>query len=195
MTTQKMEPHAGDRIVNFEGAAIIHTEANDSSKAISQCHMEEAPVLSESSVTDETQSKMRAQWNSVMCKEMQVPQGYQNVAVLIIKWTEELDELHSADEVSFFNSRGLVSNDVLMYQQVRELDELLRESFNYSTEIFEIDVASSPKLQLKKAILDFVYKYNGPHNLLIVYYTGHGSYNELTKQYVFHAYVSPCHES
>ena len=106
VTTQKMEPHAGDRIVNFEGAAIIHTEPNESSKAITQSHMEETPVLSESTVTDEIQSKMRAQWNSVMCKEMQVPQGYQNVAVLIIKWTEKLDELHSADEVSSSDQGG-----------------------------------------------------------------------------------------
>ncbi|KAL9121409.1 MAG: hypothetical protein Q9187_002035 [Circinaria calcarea] len=164
MTTQKMEPHVGDRLVNFEGKAVIHTELQSGSSS----RIEEAQVMSPKSVTDESQSKMRAQWNSVMCKAMEVPQGYQNVAVLIVKWTEQLDELKSADEV-------------------KELDELLRQNFNYSTEIFEIDITTSPKLQLKKAVLDFVYKYNGRHNLLIVYYTGHGWYNEVTRQYEFHA--------
>lgn len=54
-----------------------------------------------------------------------------------------------------------------------------------------MDIATSPNLQLKKAVLDFVCKYHGPHNLLIVYYTGHGWYDGMTKQYEFHAYVAP----
>lgn len=91
-----MEPHVGDRLVEFEGKAVIHPEFQSSSSS----RIEEAPVMSPKSVTDESQSRMRALWNSVMCKAMEVPQGYQNVAVLIIKWTEKLDELKSADEVS-----------------------------------------------------------------------------------------------
>lgn len=74
---------------------------------------------------------------------------------------------------------------------MRKLDELLRRRFNYATEIFEMDIDTNPQLQLNKAVLDFVYNNNGLYNLLIVYYTGHGSYDEKTKHFNFHAYVSP----
>lgn len=50
-------------------------------------------------VTDEENSKMQVIWDQAMCKEMQIPSGYQNVAVLIIKWTEELDQVKSGSEV------------------------------------------------------------------------------------------------
>ena len=50
----------------------------------------------EESVTDEISSeenmKLRMSWNSTMCKVMQIPEGYQDIAVLMIKWTEKLDE-------------------------------------------------------------------------------------------------------
>ena len=50
-------------------------------------------------VTDEENSKMQVIWDQAMCKEMEILEGYQNVAVLIIKWTEELDHVKSGDEV------------------------------------------------------------------------------------------------
>lgn len=57
--------------------------------------------MSPTGVTDEDNSKMQVCWNRAMCKEMHIPEGYQNIAVLIIKWTEELDQLKSGDEVSY----------------------------------------------------------------------------------------------
>ena len=45
-------------------------------------------------------SRMQLQWNEAKCKNMDLPEGYQTVAVLIIKWCEELDELNCAGEVS-----------------------------------------------------------------------------------------------
>lgn len=50
-------------------------------------------------VSIEEQTEMGTQWDNTMLREMEVPQGYQDVAVLIIKWCEALDELKSADEV------------------------------------------------------------------------------------------------
>ena len=50
----------------------------------------------EESVTDEINSeenmKLRMSWNSTMCKVMQIPEGEQDIAVLMIKWTDKLDE-------------------------------------------------------------------------------------------------------
>ena len=45
-------------------------------------------------------SRMRLQWNEAKCKNMDLPKEYQTVAVLIIKWCEELDGLNCAGEVS-----------------------------------------------------------------------------------------------
>ena len=78
---------------------------------------------------------------------------------------------------------------------MRELDELFRSGFNYITKIFEMDLARSPELQLKKAVLDFAYEHHGPKNLLIVYYTGHGEYDSEKKDYRLHACVASIHDS
>ena len=45
-------------------------------------------------------SRMQLQWNEGICKNMNLPEGYQKIAVLIIKWGKELDELNCAAEVS-----------------------------------------------------------------------------------------------
>ncbi|MCJ1387135.1 hypothetical protein MMC17_010264 [Xylographa soralifera] len=166
MTTQDVD-NAGDTIVNFQGAAVFHTEPALGSNVVAQGLIEDRGT-SRDGVSNEEQMKMRTQWNKVMCREMEVPQGYQNVAVLIIKWCEALDELKSADEV-------------------KRLNLLLQKGFNYSTQIVEIDNETKPQHQLNSAITNFISEFDGPHNLLIVYYTGHGSHIEATKDYVFHA--------
>lgn len=51
-------------------------------------------------VSEEDNSKMQVCWNRAMCGEMNIPEGHQNVAVLIIKWAEDIDELESGKEVS-----------------------------------------------------------------------------------------------
>ena len=43
--------------------------------------------------------KLRQCWESTMCQEMQIPEGYKDVFVLIIKWHRDLDELKTEDEV------------------------------------------------------------------------------------------------
>lgn len=44
-------------------------------------------------------SDMQLQWMEGMNKHMDVPDGYAQVAVLIIKWSPELDDTHCQDEV------------------------------------------------------------------------------------------------
>lgn len=60
---------------------------------------------------------------------------------------------------------------------MEELDKVFREDFDFNSKMVTLDNTSKrPQLQLSKALMDFVYEYDGPHltNLLIVYYTGHG---------------------
>jgi hypothetical protein len=62
--------------------------------------------------------------------------------------------------------------------QARELEGLFREKFNYTTSIVELNVGKKPQHQLDSYVSDFICQNDGPDNLLIVYYTGHGVFNE-----------------
>jgi len=57
------------------------------------------PNLVEEKLHDE-ESRLQTCWTAAMEKEMGVPHGYQNAAVLLIRWCDELDELKCGDEVS-----------------------------------------------------------------------------------------------
>jgi hypothetical protein len=61
---------------------------------------------------------------------------------------------------------------------VTELNNLFRDSFHYKTRIVELNVAKKPQHQLNRHISAFVEESDGPDNLMIVYYTGHGVYRE-----------------
>jgi hypothetical protein len=62
--------------------------------------------------------------------------------------------------------------------QAEELDAVFRERFHFVTETVELNVATKPQQQMYKYMSTFVEKHDGPHTLLIVYYTGHGVYRE-----------------
>lgn len=62
--------------------------------------------------------------------------------------------------------------------QLEELDGLFRNHFNFSTKVVELDVASKPQHQLSSHVSSFIVENDGPNNLLILYYTGHGVYHE-----------------
>ncbi|KAL1645886.1 hypothetical protein SLS61_008147 [Didymella pomorum] len=107
---------------------------------------------------------MRIWWDEAIAKNMSLPEGYLSVSVLIIKWADELDELKTKAEV-------------------QELDTLFRNRFHYTTEIVELNMKGKPQLQLKSRVSKFIEDYDGPNNLLIVYYTGHGVYKD-TENYL-----------
>jgi hypothetical protein len=45
-------------------------------------------------------AEMQMWWEKAYAKNIDLPDGYQNVAVLLIKWEDELDELNTRDEAS-----------------------------------------------------------------------------------------------
>ncbi|KAJ4300761.1 hypothetical protein N0V90_002849 [Kalmusia sp. IMI 367209] len=98
-------------------------------------------------------------WDEAIGRNMDLPDGYSKVAVLIVKWADELDELKTRAEAE-------------------ELDAVFRERFHFVTETVELNVATKPQHQMHRHMSAFVEKYDGPHSLLIVYYTGHGVYRE-----------------
>lgn len=44
--------------------------------------------------------EMRMHWDECIGRDMRLPDGYSHVAVLLIKWADELDDQNTAEEVS-----------------------------------------------------------------------------------------------
>ncbi|KAF1844078.1 uncharacterized protein K460DRAFT_290302 [Cucurbitaria berberidis CBS 394.84] len=117
-------------------------------------------------------AEMHMWWDEAIARNMNLPDGYSKVAVLLIKWAEELDELKTA-------------------QEAQELDTLFRDRFHYDTKTIELNVRSKPQHQLNSHVSDFVRDHDGPHNLLIIYYTGHGVYMDDKKYLELAATINP----
>jgi hypothetical protein len=62
--------------------------------------------------------------------------------------------------------------------QVEDLETLFRAGFQFDTQIVVLDARSKVQLQMDRHISEFILKNDGPHNLLIIYYTGHGYYSK-----------------
>ncbi|KAL1656408.1 hypothetical protein SLS61_000871 [Didymella pomorum] len=103
---------------------------------------------------------MQAWWEDSITKHMRKSTGYLEVAVLLINWAPELDELKTKSEVE-------------------ELQSLFRDRFRYNVEAVELNVKRKPQHQLQSSIAQFTQKFDGPGNLLIVYYSGHGVWKDL----------------
>ena len=65
--------------------------------------------------------------------------------------------------------------------QTTELENVFRDRYGFSTTRAVLDCKrKKPQAQLRQAISNFIYDYDGPHRttLLIVYYSGHGHLEE-----------------
>jgi hypothetical protein len=54
-------------------------------------------------------AEMQNWWTEAIAKNMDLPDGYAQVSVLLIKWVDELDELRTGDEVCWRGRRDLMS--------------------------------------------------------------------------------------
>lgn len=63
--------------------------------------------------------------------------------------------------------------------QITKLAAVFRNSFNFDTQIAELDVASKPQHQLDRHIAAFIEANDGPRALLIVVYQGYSTFNSL----------------
>lgn len=77
-------------------------------------------------------------------------------AVLMISWDDELDDLGTSKEI---NELGEIFEDLFNFKVVKK--RILKDH-------------RSPQVQVQKILGDFVYDYDSPVTLLIVYYAGHG---------------------
>ncbi|OAL46255.1 hypothetical protein IQ07DRAFT_518450 [Pyrenochaeta sp. DS3sAY3a] len=111
-------------------------------------------------------------WEEAIGRNMDLPDGYDKVAVLIIKWADELDELKTAAEA-------------------KELEMLFQDRFHYLTRTVELNMRNKPHHQLDSHMSEFIRDHDGPHNLLIIYYTGHGVFREDTRVLELTATINP----
>ena len=95
MEIQNVQPREGAAAFQL---ALVSNERTGISPRLAQRGMKEPLELPADSPESEN-LRMQLLWNRTMREEMQLPEGYQNIAVLILKWTKELDQLESGPEV------------------------------------------------------------------------------------------------
>ncbi|KAF2238761.1 hypothetical protein EV356DRAFT_516661 [Viridothelium virens] len=147
-------PHLGD-----DTGPIVVSSSSEWPTSISEL-VKGVPMTESERTSNFAASEMRMWW-----REGTGNTAYRKVAVLLVKWAEDLDQLNCSDEV-------------------RSLDELFRKSFRYHTKIVQLHNEYNVNLQLHSAFVEFLKEHDGPNNLIIVYYTGHGSQNVRTGQLV-----------
>jgi hypothetical protein len=84
----------------------IEDDTNGQEEDAASVQLVEQPNPSSQDIDDqESAEKMRMWWNNEMRKHMNQPEGYAKVAVLLIKWADELDDIKTKDEVSLSKTR------------------------------------------------------------------------------------------
>lgn len=91
---------------------------------------------------------------------LQLSPGYSKVAVLIIRWDESIDD---------FNERHT--------KEIARLQKIFVDQYGYMCKVHSIQNFRNPQVDLNRAILNHIFEHDGPNNLLIFYYTGHGDHS------------------
>ncbi|KAI4922709.1 hypothetical protein J4E90_001142 [Alternaria incomplexa] len=89
---------------------------------------------------------------------LDIPNGYRKVEVLILRWDESIDEFKDGHN-----------------KEVQRLKWLFSKGLGYGVTIANIKNTRNPQVAFNLEILQHVHKHDDEDNLLIVYYTGHGS--------------------
>lgn len=126
--------------------------------------MEAEPLSQDNSIVnyenpDETDnSKLQVIFSNIIAKgNYKNPSTYKKVKALLLCWDEK-------------------SDDITVRPEVERLKAVLEERFHYDAEIKCIDNSMEQRLQVcvNAIVARFVGDNDGPDNLLIVYYSGHG---------------------
>jgi hypothetical protein len=86
--------HADIRVQGIEDDLGVHNQDETGVQLVEQ------PTPSPEDIEDQERAEqMQTWWNAEMKKHMNQPDGYAKVAVLLIKWADDLDELETRKEV------------------------------------------------------------------------------------------------
>ncbi|KAL8709711.1 MAG: hypothetical protein Q9225_007413, partial [Loekoesia sp. 1 TL-2023] len=121
-------------------------------------------------------SKLKVTWTKIMAEgKWSKSPAYKQVAVLLLSWHTDSDDLNPEDEV-------------------QDLQKVFKEEFGYHTTIAHLegrDPARSVQVQVNAQVAGFTVQHDGPENLLIVYYAGHGTPSEENRHLVLFGKTSP----
>ena len=126
--------------------------------------METGPLAQDSSIVnyanpdERDNSKLQVIFSNGIAKgNYKNPSTYKKVKALLLCWEEKSDDLRVRPEVE-------------------RLKSVLEKRFHYEAQIETIDKNVEQQLQVcvNAIVANFVRENDGPDNLLIVYYTGHG---------------------
>ncbi|KAF2102303.1 hypothetical protein NA57DRAFT_54220 [Rhizodiscina lignyota] len=116
---------------------------------------------------DEQKSQLAASEMQLWWNEGCGSTGYKHVAVLLVKWIDELDDLKCGEEVY-------------------RLRDVFRDSFHYEAEVVELNIATNVDIQLSLHFTTFLKKHDGQDTLIVVYYSGHGSHEKKLETLTLH---------
>jgi len=176
--------HANIQIQSIEDAPAEERQRLDDSRL-----EQNSSTTPEDAAYRERAAVMQSWWDEAIVRNMDLPDGYISVAVLLIKWDAELDELKTGEEVERNPTFSFPPR--LTMQQAKELEAIFKNRFRFVTETVELNVSSKPQHQINRHLSAFIEKHDGPNNLLIVYYTGHGVYREDHKHLELTASLNP----
>ena len=113
-------------------------------------------------------SQFQVRWNELMGEDgLSGAAFYRRVAVLLISWDKEDDDLNTADEVHSRSCWLIVS--WLTNSKVAKLKSVFKRIFNY--EVFHVRLTcknkSLPQQFLMLKLAEFVVEQDGPNTLLI----------------------------
>jgi uncharacterized glyoxalase superfamily protein PhnB len=97
--------HADIRVQSIEDEHKCSSSRAQGGQLVEQSMPSQAAILEQ-----ERAEQMQTWWNKAMKKHMNQPNGYANVAVLLIKWADELDELKTRKEVRHRVLQGKTSH-------------------------------------------------------------------------------------
>lgn len=91
--------HAKFQVESIEDAPAHDGESSQSTRLVEQSSQNPEDVAEQ-----ERAAEMQMWWDEAIAKNMNLPDGYSQVAVLLVKWADELDELKTKKEVGHRNT-------------------------------------------------------------------------------------------
>ena len=85
--------HANIQIQSIEDASLQERETLDDSRLV-----QNNSATPEDVAQRELAAVMQSWWDEAIVRNMDLPDGYSSVAVLLVKWAAELDELKTGEE-------------------------------------------------------------------------------------------------
>jgi len=108
MAVHAVEPVNNSHLVEISGSVLVQDppSSKSSDRVSNNPGVPQGTSANGIAVGEDENARMKTCWGRAMCQEMEIPEGYQKIAVLIIKWSEHLDQLKSGDEVSWITARN-----------------------------------------------------------------------------------------